>query len=274
MAATHAAHPGLQRAGGAENGERRERGLDSRSSCSDTRSGAGRGKGANRRGRRARGSRGGGGGRLPDNRAGAQPSLRPGGREGSQGTPRAGPATAGGTSALSSRAPASGVLSGRGPRLPCIPAPGRSPRSERTGCRPPWPRQPAGGGRAGGGLAAAAPPPAERPASLPCAPRTQTQRRPAPSRQRLRRAQRSRGARGGGWWPGGGGRGAPGTWVRAHGAAERSWARRRRGLKTCESAEKGCARLRARRRGPGRTRTLPALRAPPGAAFAFRQTLP
>lgn len=38
---------------------------------------------------------------------------------------------------------ARGALSRRGRRLPCIPAPGHSPRSERTGCRPPWSRQPA-----------------------------------------------------------------------------------------------------------------------------------
>lgn len=147
---------------------------------------------------------------------------------------------------LGSRGPGSRTPPGRGLCLPCSPSPGHSPRSERTGCRPPWPRQPALRGRAGGGLtaAAAAPPPAGPPRLLPQRPRDPGRpRTPPPATLRV-------------------------GWGRACGARERrapGWGARVPGLKgrgdqlvleeagpeTCESAEKGCARLRVSAPGPG-----------------------
>lgn len=140
---------------------------------------------------------------------------------------------------------AAGPARGPCPDLPCTPAPGHSPRSERTGCRPPWSRRPAGGGRGGAG-SRPRPPPRPRPG------------RPAP----LPRAGGSGRPRGSGPAPpppaapraAWGSLPAPGFQARR--AAEISWARRRRGLETCESAEKGCARHRAGDRAAPR-RSLP-----------------
>ena len=78
------------------------------------------------------------------------------GKEGSEGTPHPTPrrGSGGGRRHLGGSAaagPARGALSGLSRRLPCIPAPGHSPRSERTGCRPPWPRQLAREGEQGAG---------------------------------------------------------------------------------------------------------------------------
>ena len=198
----------------------------------------------------------GGGARFLDNRARAQPSQWAGGgeerREGSEGIPprpttthtqpRAGAAAAGGTS----RARQPQVrLAGPCPDLPCTPAPGHSPRSERTGCRPPWSRRPAGGGRGGAG-SRPWPPPRPRPGRPASLPRAGGIRRPRGSVP----APPPPAAPGAAW----GSLRAPGFQARR--ATEISWARRRRGLETCESAEKGCARHRAGDRAAPR-RSLP-----------------
>lgn len=166
MPEENAAHPGLQRAGGGENGERRVRTLQSPRRCPEARSRARRGKGWTPRlaGRPQQPHQGGAPVSLTT-APGRSPSGPGEGRGEREGTLRRG---GGGRRHLPGAAATSRVRvvpSGHSPRLPCIPAPGHSPRSERTGCRPPWPRQPAGGGRAGGGLtaAAAAPPPARAP---------------------------------------------------------------------------------------------------------------
>lgn len=72
------------------------------------------------------------------------------------------------------------------PDLPCTPAPGHSPRSERTGCRPPWSRRPAGGGRGGAG-SRPRPPPRPRPGRpAPCPEPAGAGDRAAPARLRRR----------------------------------------------------------------------------------------
>ena len=131
---TNAAHPGLQKAGGEENGERRVRGHDSRRSYPEAGSGAGRGKGPNlgapsaRRRRRRRAREG-----APVSLTTAPGRSLPSGpgegreREGSEGTPPLNP-TQGRRlpeepSGLSSRRPGS-----RGP-VPPRPPPTVYPRS-------------------------------------------------------------------------------------------------------------------------------------------------
>lgn len=119
------------------------------------------GAGGGRDGTPAPRARRGGGPRFLDNRARAQPFLWAGGGEVAKGPPRGGGRGPGAPPRLGSLGPAS-----RGPRLPCIPAPGHSPRSEKKGCRPPWPRRRRAESE-GDGPAAAAPPRPRRPASLP-----------------------------------------------------------------------------------------------------------
>lgn len=123
---------------------------------------------------------------------------------------------------------------GSGACLPCIPAPGRSPRSERTGCRPPWPQQPAGGGQPWGRAhaAAAAPPPEAAPPPSPA------WLGPGAARSRLRGAAARAVLRAGSERGRGGQRTCRGS---AKGAAEISWARGRRRLQARVCRKGVCA---------------------------------
>lgn len=212
----------------------------------------GAGQGGTRDGTAAPGRRA-GGARFLDNRPGAQPFLWAGGGERAQGPPRGDGGGPRGTSRTQPPRPAP-----RGPRLPCMPAPGHSPRSERTGCRPPWLRLAAGGHRAGTA-------PGSRPPLRPGPPPRLSPRRPrdprlrgvdpGPPRSRRPRAPAGlaphRGTGSGG--AGARGCGRPGSRPKVCGdrlGPEEA------GPGTCKSAEQG-VRTSARARGLGRGRSLP-----------------
>lgn len=189
---------GLRRAGGGRTASAASRDSAPGAPAPQTRSGAGRGKGLNRGPRAPAAAAPRRGARFLDNRAGHSPSSGTGeGRErrdplrgggGARGPSRAQPPRPGSRGPVPPRAAPT-------PRLPCIPSPGHSPRSETTGCRPPWPRQPARRGRAGGGGRAlsrvAAPPPAGPPRLLSLCLRDPEA---APRRPRRAAARAARGA--------------------------------------------------------------------------------